>query len=93
MAGFRLGPAPEMRVDRTVLLPLSFPGLQSAHQTSFLDEGNTDISKLISETTVMAVKALAELTFDSLTDGRPHIAMRGCRYTAPPLTSTGSGVC
>ena len=31
--------------------------------------------------------------FDSLTDSRHHITMRGCRYTAPPLTSTGSVVC
>ena len=31
--------------------------------------------------------------FDSLTDNRHHISMRGCRYTAPPITSTGSVVC
>ena len=29
---------------------------------------------------------------DALTDDRRHIEMRGCRYTAPPLTSTGSVV-
>lgn len=29
---------------------------------------------------------------DALTDDRHHIQMRGCRYTAPPLTSTGSVV-
>jgi len=29
---------------------------------------------------------------DALTDARRHIEMRGCRYTAPPLTSTGSVV-
>jgi len=30
---------------------------------------------------------------DALTDDRPHIVIRGCRYTAPPLTSSGSVVC
>ena len=31
--------------------------------------------------------------FGSLTGDRHHLHMRGCRYTAPPLTSTGSVVC
>ncbi len=30
---------------------------------------------------------------DALTDDRHHIVIRGCRYTAPPLTSSGSVVC
>ena len=30
---------------------------------------------------------------DALTDDRHHIKMRGCRYTAPPFTSSGSVVC
>ena len=30
---------------------------------------------------------------DALTDDRHHIEIRGCRYTAPPLTSSGSVVC
>ena len=30
---------------------------------------------------------------DAFKDDRHHINMRGCRYTAPPLTSTGSVVC
>ena len=29
---------------------------------------------------------------DALTDDRHHIKMRGCRYTAPPFTSSGSVV-
>ncbi|GMQ74708.1 hypothetical protein TEHSL10_23440 [Tetragenococcus halophilus] len=29
---------------------------------------------------------------DALTDDRHYIEMRGCRYTAPPLTSSGSVV-
>lgn len=31
--------------------------------------------------------------FDSLMNDRRHIEMRGCRYAAPPLSSTGSVVC
>lgn len=54
--GFRQEPAVEIRVDLTVLLLLSFLGQQPAHETGFLDEGNTDISTPISETTVIAVK-------------------------------------
>ena len=30
---------------------------------------------------------------DAFTDSRHHIIMRGSRYTAPPLTSSGSVVC
>ena len=54
--GFKQEPAVEIRVDLTVLLLLSFLGQQPAHETRFLDEGNTDISTPISETTVIAVK-------------------------------------
>lgn len=32
-------------------------------------------------------------SIDALTDGRHHIAMRGCRYTTPPFTSLGSVKC
>ena len=39
----------------------------------------------------MSTKALG-VWGDALTDNRQQIFMRGCRYTAPPLTSTGSVV-
>ena len=55
-----------MRVDLTVLLLLSFLGQQPTHKMRFLDEGNTDISTPISETTVIAAKVFLSKTRDSV---------------------------